>query len=107
MRAGIVNRVARGNNARAKTGGASMRGDTRRFLMAVGAALVVGGLGATRYVVQTLDQPSETYGWLDWHWLTGPRLYASGWIFMTIGAALLGCAWVRPQGGDAGAGDPD
>lgn len=82
-----------------------MRGVTRRILMALGAGLVVGGLGATRYVAQILDESSAAYGWLTWDWLTVARLYAGGWILMSIGAACLGFAWLRPESGDAGSGD--
>ena len=50
----------------------------RRCLIAVGAALLVGGCGATRYAEKMFSRD----------------IYVTGVVGMAIGAGLIGLAWL-------------
>lgn len=76
----------------------------RRLMLGIGAALLVGGWGATRYVVQQQRTfppvgGRRTIGTYDpWHAgeLYGQTIYIGGVIGMAVGAGLIGFAVLRP-----------
>ena len=75
---------------------------TRQIVLGVGAALLVGGWGATRYAIQSYEAFRETYQtvvsqvWSHWQEHDRP-IFIRGIISMTVGAGLIGVALLKPQ----------
>ena len=78
-----------------------MNSRARRTMIGLGAALLVGGWGTTRYAdeqQQTLPVGQDTrftlwaYGWST---IPTKRIYMIGVIGMALGAALIGFAALR------------
>ena len=89
-----------------------MKTNTRRILLGIiGAALVVGGWGLTRYAdeQQQVVSPGETTNdarikvWADgWYWvrdslLASRLIFGGGVLSMAIGAGLIGFALLRDR----------
>lgn len=76
----------------------------RRLMLGIGAALLVGGWGATRFAHEQ-QQSFSADGWRQHVWTTkthirlvGPSqvIYGAGVISMALGAGLIGFAVLRP-----------
>ena len=73
-----------------------MKTNTRRILLGIiGAALVVGGWGLTRYAdeQQQVVSPGETWDSL----LASRVIFGGGVLSMAIGAGLIGLALLRDR----------
>ena len=77
----------------------------RRLMLGIGAALLVGGWGATRYVVQQQrsfgsearrERGVVHYPRWDPGASYGQAIYIGGFVSMAIGAGLIGFAVLRP-----------
>ena len=76
----------------------------RRIVLGVGAALLVGGWGTTRYADEQQQTISITYDgrmlmWKgeEWGLLASKTIYAAGVLSMALGAGLIGFAIPRPH----------
>ncbi len=78
----------------------------RRLMLAIGAALLVGGWGTTRYADEQQQAAITGYRWEIRLWISGRSrseqlipsrvIYGAGVIGMAIGAGLIGFAVLRP-----------
>ena len=72
----------------------------RRLTLGIGAALLVGGWGVTRYADEQQEGPRSKYRlWFsgyDGGHIPSRVIYGTGVLGMAIGAGLIGFAVLRP-----------
>ncbi len=88
------------------TEGGQPKPEARRILLGIGAALLVGGWGTTRYAVEHMNSQISTEGWKESFaiafdpyvvWRAEVRgIYAAGVVGMALGAGML--AFAIPRG---------
>lgn len=82
-----------------------MRPHIRRLMLGLGAALLVGGWGTTRYAdeqqqtvsVSTRGQKSNLWSEGRGGLVASKTIYAGGVLSMALGAGLIGFAIPRPR----------
>ncbi len=75
---------------------------TRRWILGVGTALLVGGWGMTRYAHERLMTYPSDIGQRDrhsrqWAWDDSSGIFAGGVVMMTLGAGTIAFAIPRPR----------
>ena len=79
-----------------------MTTNRRRLMLGIGAALLVGGWGTTRYADEQQQQAGESLKYGHWFWggpfngIPGRVFYGGGVICMALGAGLIGFGVLRP-----------
>ena len=74
---------------------------TRRVLLALGAAFLIGGSGIKSYAANQQRRISaHVKVGPAWYLATWDTQYFAGYVFMTIGGGLIGFAILRPEDKD-------